>query len=231
VSPFSFCPFLEEVIGVNFREWKVFEGNRLYEIGSEGLSAEELLAHVLRSQTVARDLVHKFKTLGRLAEASIQELTEVSGVSRNRAEQIRSCFELARRFRQSGPNNGSRIFRSPDIVVAYLGPIMANLKKETFRTLLLNTRHQLIRCDLVSLGTLNASLVHPREVFKPAIEVSAACVILAHNHPSGDPEPSREDLLLTKRLSQAAELLGIDLLDHVIIAGTSHVSLKERKLM
>lgn len=216
---------------MKFREWKVFEGNRLYEIGSEGLGAEELLAHVLRSHTTARNLVHTFKTLGRLAEASIQELTEVSGVSQNRAEQVRSCFELARRLKQPSSKNGSRVFKRPDQVAAYLGPIMAKLKKETFRTLLLNTRNQLIRCDLVSLGTLNASLVHPREVFQPAIEVSASSVILAHNHPSGDPEPSSEDVQLTKRLAQVAELVGIEILDHVIVAGTSFVSLRERKLI
>lgn len=216
---------------MRFTDWKVFEGNRLYEIGSESLSAEELLAHVVRSQTAARNLVHTFKTLGRLAEASLQELTKVPAVSRNRAEQVRACFELARRFRQSNSNNGRRAFKRPAEVAEYLQPIMGSLKKETFRALLLNTRNQLIRCELVSLGTLNASLVHPREVFKPAVEVSAASVILAHNHPSGDPEPSREDLQLTKRLVQAAELLGIELVDHVIITATSHVSLKERKLM
>jgi DNA repair protein RadC len=216
---------------VRFSEWKVFEGNRLYEIGSESLSAEELLAHVVRSEKAARNLVHTFKTLKRLGEASIQELVKVPGIGRNRAERVRACFELARRLRHANSNNGHRAFKRPDQVAGYLQPIMGNLKKETFRTLLLNTRNQLIRCDLVSLGTLNASLVHPREVFKPAIEVSAASVILAHNHPSGDPEPSREDLLLTKRMVQAAELLGIDVVDHVIITATSFVSLKERKLI
>jgi len=216
---------------MKFGEWKVFEGDRLYEIGSDNLIAEELLAHVVRSQTAARNLVQTFKTLARLAEASVQELTKVSGVSRNRAEQIRACFELARRFRRSRPSTRRRKFKRPDEVAAYLQPMMGALKKETFRTLLLDTRNQLIRCDLVSLGTLNASLVHPREIFKPAIEVSAASIILAHNHPSGDPDPSREDLLLTKRIVQAAELLGIDLLDHVIIGAKSFVSLKERKLM
>ncbi|MFH0779150.1 MAG: DNA repair protein RadC, partial [Candidatus Eisenbacteria bacterium] len=104
-------------------------------------------------------------------------------------------------------------------------------RKEHFCTLYLDTRNRVIRKETISIGTLNASLVHPREVFQPAVECSSASVILLHNHPSGDAEPSREDLLLTKRLTAAGEIMGIDVLDHVIVTRQSFLSLKERKLM
>lgn len=121
--------------------------------------------------------------------------------------------------------------RSPDDVVKLLPEGFVNLGREAFLTVLLNTRNEILGTFMVSLGTLNASLVHPREVFLQAIRKRAASVILIHNHPSGDSEPSREDLMLTKRLVSAGDILGIDILDHVIVAKGSCISLKARKLM
>jgi DNA repair protein RadC len=121
--------------------------------------------------------------------------------------------------------------RGPDDVVALLGRKLKKEQREHFLVLLLNARHEVIGRETVSIGTLNASLVHPREVFRPAISAAAASVVLVHNHPSGDPEPSEEDLGITKRLVEAGELLGIGVLDHVIVASRGVVSFRFRKLL
>jgi DNA repair protein RadC len=121
--------------------------------------------------------------------------------------------------------------RGPDDVVAFVGLKLKKEQREHFLVLLLNARHEVMGRETVSIGSLNASIVHPREVFKPAITTSAASIILVHNHPSGDPEPSEEDLSITKRLVEAGELLGIGVLDHVIIAERGAVSLRSRQLL
>ena len=121
--------------------------------------------------------------------------------------------------------------RGPDDVVRLLGKKFRRLEQEHFVVLLLNARHEALAQETVSVGSLNASIVHPREVFKPAILASAASILLVHNHPSGDPEPSEEDLGITKRLVKCGELLGIGVLDHVIVASRGVVSMKARQLL
>jgi len=121
--------------------------------------------------------------------------------------------------------------RGPDDVIAFVGRKLRKEQREHFLVLLLNARHEVMGKETVSIGSLNASIVHPREVFKPAITASAASVILVHNHPSGDPEPSEEDLTITKRLVEAGELLGVQVLDHVIVAERGVVSLRSRNLL
>jgi DNA repair protein RadC len=121
--------------------------------------------------------------------------------------------------------------RGPDDVVAVIGPKLRKETREHFLVLLLNARHEVIGKETVSIGSLNASIVHPREVFKPALMASAASLVLVHNHPSGDPEPSEEDVSITKRLVDAGELLGIGVLDHVIVAERGVVSLRSRKII
>ncbi len=121
--------------------------------------------------------------------------------------------------------------RGPDDVVAFVGPKLRREQREHFLVLLLNARHEAIARETVSIGSLNASVVHPREVFKPAVMQSAASIVLVHNHPSGDPEPSEEDLAITKRLVQAGELLGIAVLDHVIVGSRGVVSLRSRNML
>ena len=132
-----------------------------------------------------------------------------------------------RRYRGKVP----KTIRGPDDVVAVVGPNLRREQREHFLVLLLNARHEVIGRETVSIGSLNASIVHPREVFKPAVLASAASVVLVHNHPSGDPEPSEEDVSITKRLAQAGELLGIGVLDHVIVASRGVVSLRSRQLL
>jgi DNA repair protein RadC len=121
--------------------------------------------------------------------------------------------------------------RGPDDVARVVGPRLRKETREHFLVLLLNARHEVMGRETVSVGSLNASIVHPREVFRPAVVGSAAAVVLVHNHPSGDPEPSEEDLSITKRLVEAGELLGISVLDHVIVASRGVVSLRARQLL
>jgi DNA repair protein RadC len=135
------------------------------------------------------------------------------------------CELTKRRYRGKKPKE----ICGPDDVVAVVGSKLRKEQREHFLVLLLNARHEVIGRETVSIGSLNASIVHPREVFKPAVVASAASVVLVHNHPSGDPEPSEEDLTITKRLVEAGELLGIQVLDHVIVAGRGVVSLRSRQ--
>jgi DNA repair protein RadC len=137
------------------------------------------------------------------------------------------CELTKRRYRSKRP----REIRGPDDVVALVGPKLRGEHREHFIVLLLNARHEVIGSETVSIGSLNASIVHPREVFKPAVLASAASIVLVHNHPSGDPEPSEEDLSITKRLVEAGELLGIGVLDHVILACRGVVSFRSRQLL
>lgn len=137
------------------------------------------------------------------------------------------CELTKRRYRGKQP----RQIRGPDDVVALIGPKLRKEAREHFLVLLLNARHEVIGKETVSIGSLNASIVHPREVFKPAVLASAASVVLVHNHPSGDPEPSEEDLAITKRLVEGGEILGIAVLDHVIVASRGVVSFRSRQLL
>ena len=137
------------------------------------------------------------------------------------------CELTKRKYRGKQP----REIRGPDDVVAVVGPKLRQEHREQFLVLLLNARHEVMAKETVSVGSLNASIVHPREVFRPAVLASAAAIVLVHNHPSGDPEPSEEDLTITKRLVEAGELLGIGVLDHVIVAGRGVVSLRSRQLL
>ena len=137
------------------------------------------------------------------------------------------CELTKRRYRGKKP----KVIRGPDDVVALVGPKLRKEKRENFLVLLLNARHEVMSVETVSVGSLNASIVHPREVFRSAVIQSAASVVLVHNHPSGDPEPSEEDLTITKRLVEAGELLGIGVLDHVVVAGRGVVSFRSRQLL
>ena len=137
------------------------------------------------------------------------------------------CELTKRRYRGKKP----KVIRGPDDVVALVGPKLRKEKRENFLVLLLNARHEVMSVETVSVGSLNASIVHPREVFRSAVIQSAASVVLVHNHPSGDPEPSEEDLTITKRLVEAGDLLGIGVLDHVIVAGRGIVSFRSRQLL
>ena len=162
-----------------------------------------------------------------LRRASMRELTAIDGIGPATAACIHAAFLLGRRSlemvrERRGPYRGARD------VFEFLQPEVNGLEKEHFYAILLDSKNRLIRKEVVSVGTLTASLVHPREVFRPAIRECAASIIVAHNHPSGDPTPSREDLEITARLQKAGELIGIPMLDHVIIGAGRYVSLAER---
>jgi DNA repair protein RadC len=209
--------------------------SRLREAGAEALSAAELLALILcaypdTSEEGALDLAvgHLCRRGGLhgLLRSSPPEVSGVAGVGEAKAQTILAAAELGKRMVLE-PAPERPVISSPGDVDRLLRPRMAHLDRERFVALLLNTKYAVIGTHTVSIGTLSSSLVHPREVFKPAIQEGAAAVILAHNHPSGRVEPSREDRAVTTRVVEAGETIGIEVLDHVII-GEAHFSFKER---
>jgi DNA repair protein RadC len=216
---------------------------RLKERGAMALGDAELIAILLRTGMkgqsavqLAQQLLKKFGTLDALARLPLETLAKEKGIGEIKAIQIKAAFELARRLSQSSRDKQA-IISSPEDAAAVVREDMRTLDREEFGVLLLNTKNGLIKKCPVSRGSLNASIVEPREVFKDAIAASAASMILVHNHPSGDPTPSSEDISITKRLVKAGELLNISVLDHIILGhrttGRDHdfVSLKELGLM
>jgi len=207
---------------------------RLYHKGPESLADAELLAIQLgtglagcSAMDMARELLGRYGSLSGLAGRGIAELAAVRGVGPVKAVRLAAAFEITRRLR-SRNGQGRVVLGSPEQVFARYGPLMEDLKKEVFRVALLDAQNGLLRDVVISEGTLSASLVHPREVFKPAIVESAASIILLHNHPSGDPTPSREDLRLTRQLVECADLLDLRIHDHVIIGHERFISLAQR---
>ncbi len=206
---------------------------RLRELGPGPLADAELLALVLGSGTPGRSALRIGRALARrppaeLAAWSCARWMRVPGVGLARAAALVAAYELGRRATERPLL--SPAIRGPDDVLAQVRDL-ARARKEHFVVLLLNARHEMQARETVSVGSLNASIVHPREVFLPAITHSAASVILVHNHPSGDPEPSEEDLSITKRLVQVGEMVGIGVLDHVIVAARGVVSLRSREML
>ena len=202
---------------------------KLAKYGVNKLNDSELMAILIRTGIVGKNVVElsrqilaKIKKVG-LVKLTFADLLEIKGLGQTKSGQILASLELGRRLLK---NKKSALILSPQDVWEELKDIRDH-KKEHFVIFYLDTRHQEIQREIISVGTLNANLVHPREVFEPAITHNAAQIIVAHNHPSGDPEPSDEDIAITKRLHSAGELLGIELLDHVIISKDKFVSLKE----
>ena len=213
---------------------------RLQRRGAGALSEAELVAILLRTGMkgrsaveVAQDLLRRHR-LDELVSLPLEALGKIKGIGRTKAVQLKAAFELARRLSQ--PRERTPI-NTPRDAVAVVRDEIQHLDRESFRVILLSTKNTLIRVVEVSLGTLNASLVEPREVFRDAIAASAASLILAHNHPSGDPTPSSDDIAITKRLVKAGDLIGITVQDHIILGrptadrDSDFVSLKEIGLL
>jgi DNA repair protein RadC len=207
---------------------------RLISEGPERLSNQELLAIILRTGTknqsvlqLSYQILHHFEGLRMLQDATIDELISLKGIGITKAVQIRASLELGKRIgKLHVPER--YVIRSPEDAAQYVMDDMRFLSQEHFVCLYLNTKNQVLSRHTVFIGSLNASIVHPREVFKEAFRRSAASIVCLHNHPSGDPSPSREDIDVTKRLVEAGKVIGIELLDHVIIGDQKYISLKEK---
>ena len=203
--------------------------------GVENLKDSELLAILLHTGTKGKNVIEIASHIlaknskKRLLQMTYQDLVQISGIDSGKATTLLAAFELAKRAMEVNDTNLPVINSAKD-AVAQLSD-MRDLKKEHFVVLYLNAKNQLVHKETISMGTLNANLVHPREVFEPAIKHSAAQVVAAHNHPSGDPKPSEDDMELTKRLTEAGKMMGIEVMDHVIVSKNSHYSFKEEKLL
>jgi len=196
---------------------------RLAALGADALSHAELIAILLRTGLkganaveIGRQLLQRFGTLQSLAQASITDLQKVKGIGRDKAVTLVAAFALARKM--AGELQAeSPVLDNPDTIVTLLRAKNLVKNVETLQVLLLNTRHRLIRVEELTEGTIDTLLVHPREVFKSAIAANAAAIVVAHNHPSGDPSPSEADIKVTRDLVRAGQLLKIDVLDHIIL--------------
>ena len=193
---------------------------------------KSLLTNSLREKPgsyIIEEIFTRFPTTTELMHATLEELMSIKGIGAKRSRQIISALRLAQAL--SAPSHDLYTIRKPEDVFKLLSPELIHLQKEHFICLLLNTKNIVMTRDIVSIGSLNASIVHPREVFRLAIKRSCASIICVHNHPSGDPEPSKEDIIVTQNLVHAASIIGIDILDHVIIGHNRFFSFKEHGLL
>ncbi|KAB2338714.1 JAB domain-containing protein [Cytobacillus depressus] len=207
---------------------------RFIQSGPQSLSTHELVAILLRTGTkeesvlqLANRLLTQFEGLRLLKDASLDEITSIKGIGTAKAIQLLAAVEIGRRISNLTYDDRYAI-KSPEDGAKYVMNDMRFLSQEHFVCLYLNTKNQVIHKQTIFIGSLNASIVHPREVFKEAFRRSAASIICAHNHPSGDPAPSREDIEVTKRLVECGKIIGIEVLDHLIIGENKYVSLKEK---
>ncbi len=208
---------------------------KLIQRGAASLSDTELLAILLRTGTssvsvlhLAEEVLAKYQDKGLVSIMNIspQEIASVHGVGLAKAATIVAAVELGRRLSTRAAQKLEKI-EGPEDVARYASPLLRYEQKEHFLVMLLDVRNRVLAMPTISIGSLTASVAHPREIFREAIRYSAANMILIHNHPSGDPTPSREDIQITKQMMKAGEIMGIPVLDHIIIAGDGFLSLKE----
>ena len=210
---------------------------RMAALGAEMLSDTELIAILLNTGSKGRnvlelawDLLNSAGTLRSLRMMSLNEISAIDGIGEGKGARVLAAMELGRRAALEDKRFMPKISSSKD-VLDFLADEMRSLEQETVRVLLLNTKHMLLHSAVISVGGLNYSPIHPREVYKQALKFSAAGIILVHNHPSGEAAPSEQDIKLTKRLKEAGEIMGIPLLDHLIIAETGYYSFSEENII
>ena len=208
---------------------------KLLQCGASALSDIELLAILLRTGTTSKSVLHlaedvlaqyKDKGLVAIMHMSPQEIASIHGVGLAKAATVLAAVELGRRLSERAARTTEKV-EGPEDVARYVIPSLRFEQKEHFLAMFLDVRNRILALSTISVGSLTSSIAHPREVFREAIRYSAAGVILVHNHPSGDPAPSREDIQLTKQMMKAGEIMGIPVLDHVVVAGDNYLSIKE----
>lgn len=207
---------------------------RLIRQGAKSLSNQELIAILLGSGTknesvlaVANRVLLNFEKLHNLKHATLEEMQDIKGIGEAKAVLLLAAIELGRRLASKDLQERYTI-RSPEDAASFLMQDMTSLQQEHFVCLFLNVKNQVLHKQTIFVGSLNASIVHPREIFREAVKRSAASIICSHNHPSGVPTPSPEDIDVTNRLYEAGQIIGVDLLDHVIIGDHQFISMKEK---
>jgi len=213
---------------------------RLVKYGVESLSLQELLSLIFGRGSkgesvvkISQKLISTFGSLDQLSEASVEELKKIKGLGLAKSCQLKACFEISKRLVKEEISNKNKnvIIKSPKDIFPLLKEKIINFHKEYFIVVSLDNRNKVINIDTVSIGTLNSSLIHPRETFETAIKNHAAGIIICHNHPSGELKPSEDDLVVTDNLIKAGKLLGIEVADHLIITKEGYYSFKEKKII
>lgn len=205
--------------------------------GAQNLSDAELIAILLRTGTKGKSVIEvaqillKEKSLSNLASNSVAAFTKQNGIGNDKAATLVAAFELSRRVKAYDKWYSNKKITSPKDIADIFIPLLRDEVKEKFLVVCLNSSNQIIKFEIISVGNLNSSIVHPREVFKLAIDNNSANIFLVHNHPSGNLEPSREDIAITKRLVEAGNIFDIKVLDHLIIAGDNYTSLVENRII
>jgi len=205
--------------------------------GAQSLSDAELVAILLRTGKkgksvieIARELINSEGNLAMLATKTVDSLQKISGIGKDKAATISAAFELSRRILSQPKWFSNKKITSPQDVAEIFIPILRDDNKEKFIVVCLNSANKIIKHETISVGNLNSSIVHPREVFKVAIDNSSASIILIHNHPSGNPDPSNEDIRITKKIVETGKIMEIPVFDHLIIAGETYTSFVEKRL-
>jgi DNA repair protein RadC len=229
----------EETKHIAIRDWREDEKPRekLMHYGASSLNESELLAIIISSGTVgvsavdlARDLLNKHQTISKLSSCDISEYQQVKGIGPAKAITLSAVFEIGRRIRSTGAKELA-VMSSPEDIASIFIPRMKDARTESFIVLLMNSSNQIFRDVTISTGSLDTSLVHPREVFRLAITENCSKIVLLHNHPSGNLKASQEDIRITNELVEAGKLIGIEVLDHLIIAGNQFSSFKQKGIL
>lgn len=181
--------------------------------------------------SIAQELIKKEINLSVLASKSLDSLTKIPGIGKDKAAALLAAFELSRRIQSQSKVFSDKPISSPKDVADIFIPLLRDELKEKFIVVCLNSANRIIKQETISIGNLNSSVVHPREIFKVAIDSSSASIILIHNHPSGNPEPSNEDISITKKIVESGKILDIPVFDHLIIAGSTFTSFVEKRLL